>query len=79
MHSEDRFVNVDTRGTVITTVLFGGETYLGTESGQVLRVRHFATERQLEAEPVLRDPFRVESGGPQAVTGLLEADGKLLN
>src|SRR5688500_9870662 len=67
----------NTRGEVITSILSTAETYLGTESGRIMRVRRGASG-VLVAEAVLTDPIRADDGNPLAISSLVEVDGKML-
>lgn len=61
----------------VTAILFGREIYLGTDGGNVLRVRP-GDGGAYSADKLFPKPIAAEEGGLLAVTGLVENDGKLL-
>lgn len=66
----------NTRGEAITAILSTAETYLGTESGRIMRVRRDGSG-VLVAEAILTDPVQADDGSPLAISSLVEVDGRM--
>jgi signal transduction histidine kinase/ligand-binding sensor domain-containing protein len=58
----------------ILAILIGNETYLGTDTGQVLRV---SRDGNGNAEDLLAVPLQLADKTPAAITSLVESNGKL--
>lgn len=73
---DGRFTPVaGTNGFAITSILFGKEVYLGTDSGHVLHVDG-KTGETIRSEPIVSEPDP-STNTEVAITGLVEKDGVL--
>jgi len=78
VYSDNRFGLVqNTEGLGITTILFGANSFLGTDNGDVLRVNAGQTG-EFTAERVFPEPLPRLDEAPIAVTSLAEQNGILL-
>lgn len=78
VYSGNRFLPVrGTEGIGIPAILWDGESYLGTDTGLVLRIT--ASESgELAAEKMFPEPILNDERGPIPITSLAKHDGKLL-
>ena len=74
----DRFETVENTTNVgITTILYTGDAYLGTDTGRVMRVRR-NENGTLVAENLNSDSIRAADDSALSITGLVAMPGKLL-
>lgn len=77
VYFDSRFQLVEgTKDVGVTAVLVGREVFLGTDAGKVFRVSSDGSV--FSASAVFSDPLVSSDGTPLSITGLIEAEGKLL-
>lgn len=78
VYSENGFQAIEgTQGVGITSILFSEESFLGTDTGFVLRVTA-REDASLRAEKLFPDPILADDGSPVSITRLVEYEGEIL-
>ncbi len=69
---------VGTENIGISTVLLSQKIFLGTDDGNIFRVKQNNENGTFATENILPEPIRANDGSPLAITSLAESEGKLL-
>ncbi|MGB7201657.1 MAG: two-component regulator propeller domain-containing protein [Pyrinomonadaceae bacterium] len=79
VHADNRFTAVaGTENVGITAILLSSEIVLGTDSGNIFRVKRNSEGESFSVEKILAESFRADDGGTLGITSLAEFEGKLL-
>lgn len=77
VYSDGKIEQVDgTQNVGVTAILLGVESFFGTSTGHVLRVRS-SGEGPLSVEPIFSDALISPDGSPMRITGLVHNGGML--